>query len=53
MTKKLNLKKLQQAAQDDYLKDQAKKKAIVEQSVKRVRSFYSKVSDGAINMDLS
>ena len=53
MVKKLNLKKLQEDAQNDYLKDQAKKKAIVEKSVKSIRSFYSKVSDGAINMDLS
>ena len=33
MTKKLNLKKLQQDFQNDYEQDQAKKRAIAKQSV--------------------
>ena len=49
MIKKLNLKKLQQDFQNDYEQDQAKKKAIAEQSVKKVRKFYSKTRSGGIN----
>jgi hypothetical protein len=49
MIKKLNLKKLQQDFQNDYEQDQAKKRAIAKQSVKRVRKFYSKTNSGGIN----
>lgn len=49
MIKKLNLKKLQQDFQNDYEQDQAKKRAIAEDSLKKVRKFYSKTRSGGVN----
>lgn len=49
MTKKLNLKKLQQDFQNDYEQNQAKKRAIAEDSLKKVRKFYSKTRRGGVN----
>jgi hypothetical protein len=53
MTRKLNRKKLQEAAEQDYQKDLAKKKAraVAENSVKSVLNFYKKTSSGKINWD--
>lgn len=43
MTKKLNLKKLQQDFQNDYEQDQAKKRAIAKQSVKELENFIARL----------
>tara|TARA_R110002020_G_scaffold138674_5_gene309143 strand:+ start:825 stop:989 length:165 start_codon:yes stop_codon:yes gene_type:complete len=51
MTRKLNRKKLQAAAEQDYQKDQDKKREIAQEAVKNVLNFYKKTSSGKINWD--
>ena len=51
MPRKLNRKKLQAAAEQDYQKDQDKKSEIAQGAVKNVLNFYKKTSSGKINWD--